>query len=104
MQEKHANYSKDLYTYRMFKPVLGNGLITNDGQSWLQQRRLVQPLFHRQRLNEFGDMIRSVWAEELEGWETLARRGEPIRLVEEASGTTLRIAGLAFLRVDLGSE
>jgi cytochrome P450 len=104
LQEKHSNYTKDLYTYRMFKPLLGNGLFTNDGQSWLRQRRLVQPLFHRQRIAGFGEMINSVCAAMLESWEGPARRGEPINVLDEISHMTLRVAGLAFLRVDLRSE
>ena len=30
--------------------ALGNGLLTNDGESWLHQRRLAQPAFHKKRL------------------------------------------------------
>ena len=30
---------------RMYKPVLGNGLVTSEGDFWLRQRRLSQPAF-----------------------------------------------------------
>ena len=49
LQENQRNYHKDLYPYRILKPLLGQGLVTNDGESWLQQRRLMQPAFHRKR-------------------------------------------------------
>ena len=45
LQEKQQNYNKDLYPYQIFKPLLGRGLVTNDGKSWLHQRRLMQPAF-----------------------------------------------------------
>jgi Cytochrome P450 len=32
------------------KLLIGDGLLTNEGQSHLRQRRLVQPAFHRQRI------------------------------------------------------
>jgi cytochrome P450 len=35
--------------------LLGNGLVTNnDHESWLVQRRMMQPVFHRQRLADMG--------------------------------------------------
>src|SRR5438105_3919635 len=30
---------------RMYKPVLGNGLVTSEGDFWLRQRKLSQPAF-----------------------------------------------------------
>jgi cytochrome P450 len=35
----------------------GNGLVTNEGDFWLGQRRLVQPAFHAQRLAGYGDIM-----------------------------------------------
>jgi enediyne biosynthesis protein E7 len=46
LQENHRNYNKDVLTYKLFRPFLGLGLVTNDGDSWLHQRRLIQPAFH----------------------------------------------------------
>src|SRR2546423_5778985 len=40
LQENHLNYDKDMPAYRLLSLALGKGLLTNDGQSWLQQRRL----------------------------------------------------------------
>jgi cytochrome P450 len=31
LQENQQNYHKDLYPYRILKPLLGQGLVTNDG-------------------------------------------------------------------------
>ena len=35
---------------RMYKPVLGNGLVTSEGDFWLRQRKLSQPAFLKSRL------------------------------------------------------
>jgi cytochrome P450 len=38
--------------------LLGNGLVTNnDHESWLVQRRMMQPVFHRQRLVDMGEKM-----------------------------------------------
>ena len=47
----NKNYKKGSSS-EMLRPVLGNGLLTSDGDFWLRQRRLVQPAFHRERLQE----------------------------------------------------
>ncbi len=37
--------------------VLGNGLLTSDGDFWLRQRRLMQPAFHRDRIAGYGETM-----------------------------------------------
>ncbi|HLP52694.1 MAG TPA: cytochrome P450 [Chitinophagales bacterium] len=37
--------------------LLGNGLVTSEGEFWLKQRRLIQPMFHKQRLQGFVQKI-----------------------------------------------
>ena len=50
VQEHHFNYRKGGISNHVLRPTLGNGLLTNNGDSWLHQRRLIQPIFHRQRI------------------------------------------------------
>ena len=49
--QNNKNYKKGR-SAEILRPVLGNGLLTSDGDFWLRQRRLVQPAFHRERLQE----------------------------------------------------
>ena len=46
VQENHFNYRKGGFSHQVLSLVLGNGLLTNNGDSWLHQRRLIQPIFH----------------------------------------------------------
>src|SRR6266852_3498780 len=46
------NYVKSP-TYRGLRAVLGQGLITSEGDFWRRQRKLAQPAFHRERLTDF---------------------------------------------------
>lgn len=49
LQSNQKNYVKST-AYRNLRLALGNGLVTNEGESWFQQRRLIQPGFHKVRL------------------------------------------------------
>ncbi len=52
LQTNHKAYGKRTIQYDALALVTGRGLLTNDGDSWLRQRRLTQPAFHPQRLAE----------------------------------------------------
>ena len=54
----------------LFQRLVGNGLLTSEGEEWKRQRRLAQPAFHRQRINaygevmvEYGERLISTWQE-----------------------------------------
>lgn len=38
-------------------PLLGNGLVTSEGDFWRQQRRMMQPAYHRHRIQEYGTVM-----------------------------------------------
>ncbi|WP_420458721.1 cytochrome P450 [Neolewinella sp.] len=64
LQRNHRNYEKsEIQTGQMGK-YLGFGLLTNTGDDWLRQRRLIQPGFHRQRLQALTREMQAVIEEE----------------------------------------
>ena len=42
---------------RFNRRIFGNGLLTSEGNFWLQQRRLIQPAFHRERIESYGSTM-----------------------------------------------
>lgn len=42
---------------KILKLFLGEGLSTSNGELWLRQRRIMQPAFHKQRLEKLADVI-----------------------------------------------
>src|SRR5260370_34151067 len=77
LQENQRNYSKDIYPYKIFKPLLGQGLVTNKGDSWLHQRHLMQPAFHRQRLATLGTLMTCASFAMLDRWRRIDQRDQP---------------------------
>ena len=104
LQRNQANYSKDLYTYHLLRPAVGNGLVTNDGAGWLAQRRLVQPAFHRERIRVMAAEIDGATARMLDRWAEQASVGAPVDVAEEMLRVTLEIVGRVLFGVDLNSE
>lgn len=64
LQKQHKKYAKsDLQTKDLAK-YIGEGLLTSNGEKWLRQRRLIQPAFHKKKLESLIDIIKEVIQEE----------------------------------------
>jgi len=53
---------------RTFKPALGNGLITSEGEFWLRQRRLIQPAFLKNRVLTYAPLMAELTDQMLSRW------------------------------------
>jgi enediyne biosynthesis protein E7 len=106
LQENHRNYNKDVPDYHVLSLVLGNGLLTNDGGSWLKQRRLIQPAFHRERVAAFGTLMTETTLRWTQRWEmgSCIETNQPLALTQEMSSLTLSIVGQALFGADLSAE
>src|SRR5215472_8913841 len=96
LQENHFNYNKDLFTYHVLEPVERKGLLTNDGDSWLHQRRLLQPAFHRKRLAAYATQMTEATEAMLNGWQEPEHTAQPLDVSEEMMRLTLGIVGQAL--------
>ena len=71
------------------KRLLGEGLLTAEGQAHLKQRRTIQPLFHRQQVQRFAEaMIRHAVR-----WRDSVSPDTTIDVTDEMAGLTLAIVG-----------
>jgi cytochrome P450 len=71
------------------KRLLGEGLLTSEGQAHLKQRRTIQPLFHRQHVQTFADAMVTHAA----GWRETVRDHASINITGEMGALTLAIVG-----------
>lgn len=86
----HRNYTKGLGLDRV-RILLGNGIMTSEGEFWRRQRYMMQPTFHRRVIAGFASLIDAANERTLSRWAELAARGETLNVTEEMSELTLDI-------------
>ena len=79
---------------------LGASLLTTDGATHRRQRRLVQPAFHRKRVEGYAEIMTSQTSEMLSRW----RIGDEMDIAAELRELTLRIIVKALFDLDLAEE
>ena len=61
LKENHKNYNKSELATKRAVEFFGKGLLFLNGDYWLRQRRLIQPAFHREKLQGlYGIIIKSI--------------------------------------------
>jgi cytochrome P450 len=73
---------------RAYKPVLGNGLVTSEGEFWHRQRKLIQPVFLKARVQSYGPIMGDLTVRMLDSWGS----GKTVRINDEFGTLTSRIA------------
>ena len=53
---QNRRWKKDKFVETL-RPVLGEGLLSSDGDFWRRQRRLAQPAFHKDRIASYGTIM-----------------------------------------------
>ncbi|MBL0340437.1 MAG: cytochrome P450 [Bacteroidetes bacterium] len=102
LQENNKNYTKSL-RYEQLKYLLGNGLLTSEGEFWLRQRRMIQPAFHKQKLQLLTSEMAACTEEMLNRWQN-DLKGKEFNLAAEMMALTLQIVGKTLLNADVKSE
>lgn len=54
---QQRNFIKHSFFWRHVTAIFGKGLVTNEGESWLRQRRLMAPAFHRERIASYAETM-----------------------------------------------
>jgi len=82
------------------KIILGEGLLTNEGEPHIKQRRTIQPVFHHQRIKSYGDVMADYASRVGEDWQN----GSVVNIHKEMMKLTLYIVSKTIFDSDMESE
>ena len=72
LQKNQKNYIKSEIQTKDLAKYIGNGLLTSGGEHWRNQRKLIQPAFHKKQLAKLLDSIQQAIVSEYTKIETFA--------------------------------
>lgn len=83
-----------------FQRLVGNGLLTSEGEEWRRQRRLAQPAFHRQRISGYGDVMVEFAQRLIADWQ----EGQERDIYRDMMRLTLEIAAKTLFNADVSGD
>lgn len=95
----HAKFEKGRALKRA-KSLLGEGLLTSEGEFHLRQRRMIQPAFHRRRINGYAVSMIEAAEKMADQW----RDGEERDISGEMMRLTLNIVGKTLFNANVNDE
>jgi cytochrome P450 len=80
--------------------ILGEGLLTSEGEHHHRQRRLIQPLFHHERVASYADTMQELARERVASW----RAGEVIDARREMGDLALAIVARSLFGAQVDAD
>jgi cytochrome P450 len=104
LKTRGKNYRKPDRFNTPVRLLAGNGILASEGETWLQNRRLMQPAFHRQRLAGLVAQMAEAADEAAERWDRVAAAGGAVDALAEMQRLTLRVVGTTLFSHDLSGD
>jgi cytochrome P450 len=83
-----------------FQRLVGNGLLTSQGEEWKRQRRLSSPAFHRERIAKYAGTMVDYTKRLTSGWQA----GETRDIHREMMRLTLEIVVRCLFSADVSND
>jgi len=96
----NKNFIKSRGLQMLSRRLLGKGLLTSEGELHRRQRRLIQPVFHKQRIDAYSETMVDCTARRSTGYVD----GAPLDMGEEMMKTALAIAAKTLFGADVDEE
>ncbi len=104
MVSRHANYErKSPQMRRALAPLIGDGLVISDGETWKWRRPIVAGVVHKKRMPEFAPTMEEVAEEFARGWAELPE-GTGFELTHQMAQLTAKIIAQTVFGRNLGHQ
>ena len=98
--ERHAEFHKAQMLRNAVGELIGNGLLTSEGDFWRRQRKLAQPAFHFGRIAAYGETMVRQTLDHITDWES----GETRDIAQDMLAITLGIVNKTLFGVDVRDQ
>ena len=88
------------YNYLFLQSSIGNGLLLNEGKSWMRQRRLMQPLFLKKMLGGYAESAVRITQKFIQRWQD----GESRDLHADMMRLTLLIVADVIIGIEVDND
>jgi len=95
----HRNFVKGR-PLEMAKELLGEGLLTSEGEFHKRQSQIIQPAFHRKMIESYSSAMTEYTLRLMKTWES----GMQVDMMEEMEKLSTAIAGKTLFNVDVEQE
>jgi cytochrome P450 len=98
LRDYNKKFKKPYRGFPALKALVGNGLLSSDGDFWLRQRRLAQPAFHREKIKAYGETMR------LYTLRALEKIPEKLDVFEFWNSLTLEIVAKTLFNAEISGQ
>jgi cytochrome P450 len=97
---KHESFVKAPGLTVFLRPLLGNGLLTSEGEFHTRQRKLISPAFTHKRIKSYA----STMAERADRYASTLHDGQVLDITEAMMHLTLEIVGKTLFDTEIGAD
>src|ERR1700752_2063080 len=104
LQSNQHNYQGFSYSHDILRPLLGNGLLTSEGETWLKHRRLAQQAFHRNELEKLSSSMVLTMKNFIDAWNVRTQSNAIMNMGSEMGLLTMAVVTDALFGNNIGEQ
>lgn len=101
LQKNHRNYEKSDIQTKQLAGFLGRGLLTLEGEEWLRQRRLIQPGFHKQKIENLRSLMEQTIEDQLDHLLPDGENGRVVDIHSEMMNMAFHVVARSLLGTEI---